>query len=110
MAFQISQAVPGVFQRVRDRSLLVFGWSCPRRLLGGGNRVVSFTRCGVEEALDNRTNSIDHQLLHGGCRGGRWTERGGDVINAASDNQLSQDQYEKSVHQILDKRITCDVG
>lgn len=65
MAFQILQAVPGVFQRVRDRSLLVFGWSCPHRLLGGGNRVVSFTRCGVEEALDNRANPIDHQFPYG---------------------------------------------
>ena len=65
MAFQILQAVPGVFQRVRDRSLLVSGRSCPRRLLGGGNRVVSFTRCGVEEAPDNRANPIDHQFPYG---------------------------------------------
>lgn len=62
MVFQIPQAFPGVFQRVRDRSLFVSGWSCLRRLLEGGNRVVSFTRCGVEEALDNRANPIDHQF------------------------------------------------
>lgn len=33
-------------------------------------------------------------------------ERRGGVIDAASDNQLSQDQYEKSAHSILDKGIT----
>ncbi len=62
MAFQIPQAFPGVFKGVSDRSLLVSGWSCPHRLLGGGNRVVSLTRCGVEEALDDRANPIDHQF------------------------------------------------
>ncbi len=87
MAFQIPQAVPGVFQRVRDRSLLVSGWSCPRRLLGGGNRVVSFTRCGIEEALDNRANSIKDQLAQDARGSWRWMGGGGDVMAAASDNR-----------------------
>ena len=68
----------------------------------GGDGVVSLTRCGLEEVLDNRTNSINHQLSDGGWGGGQGKGRGGEVVEvAASDRQEQQDQKEKSTHQIL---------
>lgn len=63
--------------------------------------MVSLTRCGLEEVLDNRTNSINHQLSDGGWGGGQGKERRGDLIAAASDHEERQDQYEESTHQIL---------
>ncbi len=69
--------------------------------MGGGDAVVSLMGCGVEEVLDNRTNSISHQRSHSGWEGGLGKEGGRDLIAAAPDHQDQQDQYKKSTHQIL---------